>query len=263
MTRQFTRDFMIEVAKGNIPGHSHVNKFGHNGAVAITGEDIWSGGGTYGFFPTSAVSIDIKSDNAEDGAGGSTGALTCVIFGLDANWDEQTSETITLNGTAEVAIAGTWRRIFRLVVLTAGSVETNVGNITVQNVGAAGGLADNTIGIYVEANDGQTQQCIYTIPNGKSGYFVKGYVGMADDDKNGETAGFKWKARPNNGVTGAWAVKGQVSLVSIGSGHWQYEYGIPAGPLPEKTDIKIECYEATAEMGVVGGFDILLVDDGY
>jgi len=78
MSRGLTDNFYLEVAKGNIPGHSAVNKFGHNGAVAMTGEDVWAGGGDYGFFPTSAVSIDIKSDDDEDGgAGTDTGALTC------------------------------------------------------------------------------------------------------------------------------------------------------------------------------------------
>ena len=268
MTENFKRglgmntDFYLEVAKGNVPGHSAVNKFGHNPAVDTSGEDLWAGGGTYGFWPTSGVSIDIKSSAAADGVAG-TGALTCVVYGLDGDWKEQTSEVITLNGLTEVAIAGTWMRIFRLVVLTAGTYGTNVGNLTVQCVGAGGGLLDNTIGIYVAADDGQTQQAIYTIPAGKTGFFIKGYVGLADDDKNGETAGFKWKARPNNGTSGAWAVKGQISLVSIGSGHWQYAYGIPAGPLPEKTDIKLEVYETTAILGVVGGFDILLVDHGF
>ena len=263
MTRQFTRDFMVEVAKGNIAGHSAVNKFGHNPLVPAGGADVWAGTGTYLFYPTSAVSIDIKSDNAEDGAGTSTGALTCIIYGLDANWDEQTSSTITLNGTTEVTIAGTWRRIFRLVVLTAGSNGTNIGNLTVQCVGAAGGLADNTIGIYVAAADGQTQQTIYTVPLGKTAYFIKGYVGLSDPNKNGEAAEFVWRLRPNNGVTGAWTVKGQIGLVNIGSSHWQYEYGIPAGPIPEKTDIKIEVLSATTTVGAVGGYDLLMVDDGY
>jgi hypothetical protein len=255
-----TRDFYLEVAKGNIAGHSAVNKFGHNPAVAVTGEDVWAGGGTYAFYPTGGVSIDIKSDNAADDTGG-TGALTCVVYGLDANWDEQTSETITLDGTTEVAIAGTWTRIFRLVILTAGTNETNVGNITVQNVGAGEGLADNTIGIYVAADGGQTQQAIYTVPNGKTAYFIKGYVATADDDKNGEVAEFKWKARPNNGTTGAWATKGQVGLNTLGSSSWQYEYGVPSGPIPEKTDIKLECFRTTATIGVVGGFDLILVDN--
>jgi len=255
------KDFFLKVAMGEVSGMSGVNKFGHNLATT-SGDDVWGGGGVYGFYPTSAVSIDIKSDDAaDDGSPVGTGARTCIIYGLDENWDEKTSETITLNGTTEVAIAGTWMRIFRLIVLTAGSHGTNAGNLTVQCVGAGGGLADNTIGIYVNDDDGQTQQSIYCIPNGKQAYFLKGYVGMSDDDKNGEVAEFQWMARPNNGTTGAWAVKGEMSVNSLGAGHWQYEYGVPSGPIPEKTDIRIKVSRATATLGVVAGFDLILVDN--
>jgi len=253
------KDFYLKVAMGEVAEYSSANKFGHNPS-ATTGDDVWHGGGKYEFYPTSAVSVDIKSSDADDDDG-DTGARTCVIYGLDENWEEQTSEVITLNGTSEVAIAGTWMRIFRLIVLTAGSTGTNEGLITVQNVGAAGGLSDNTVGISVGAGDGQTQQSIYTVPAGKTAYFVKGYVGLADDDKNGEVAEFQWQARPNNGVTGAWAVKGEMGCNSGGSGNWQYEYGVPAGPIPEKTDIRIRVVGATATLGVVGGYDLVLKDN--
>lgn len=249
-------DFFLEVAKGNVPGHSAVNKFGHNDAVAVTGEDVWMGGGIYGFYPTTAQDMEAVSDDPEDGAGGGTGALTMQVYGLDADWNEQ-SETVTLNGTGVVALENTYIRMYRVIILTAGTNGTNVGNIVVRI--ASGG----TVGAYVAADDGQTQQAIYTIPNGKTGYFVKGYVGISDNDKNGETAGFKWRVRPSNGGNGAWQVKRQVSATNIGSSWFQYQFAVPAGPLPEKTDIRMECFEATAEVGVVGAFDLILVDDGY
>jgi hypothetical protein len=36
---------------------------------------------------------------------------------------------------------------------------------------------------------------------------------------------------------------------------------MPVGGLLEKTDIRIEATEVTIDMGVVGGFDLMLVDD--
>jgi len=252
--------FLTAVAMDMVPGFSHVNKFGHNPAAA-DGDDVWGGGGVYGFYPTSAVTIDIKSSSGSDVAAG-TGARTVIIQGLDENWEEQTSAEITLTGATEAAVAGTWMRIFRCIVVTAGSGKTNAGNLTVQCVGAAGGLSDNTVGIYVTAGDGQTQRTIYTIPAGKTGYFVKGYVGVADDDKNGEVVEFQYLMRPNTVADGAWAVKGEIGCNSVGSSHWVYEYGIPAGPIPEKTDIRIRVLDTTvATIGVVGGYDVLLQDD--
>jgi hypothetical protein len=246
-----TNNFMLAVAMGLIPGMSHINKFGRN-AAATSGDDVWDGGGVYAFFPATAQTVQAVSTSTDDDAGG-IGALTMQVYGLDDNFDEQNEEVI-LDGTNPVVLDNTYRRLFRAVIKTAGTAETNVGNISV-------GVAAGAVGVYIGAGNGQTLQCIYTIPNGKSGYFVKGYVGLVDDDKNGETAQFQWQARPNNGTTGAWAVQGEMGLNNIGSSWWQYEYGIQAGPLPEKTDLRIRVITATATLGTVGGFDLLLVDD--
>lgn len=258
MSRQFAKDFLIEVAKGNIPGHSIVNKFGHNGA-AVTGSDIWSGGGVYGFYPTTGQSLEVLSSSVEDdpaGVGSNLGTWTICVYGLDANFDLQ-QEEIELNGTAVVAIPGTWKRIYRIVCLTGGTTGTNVGTITVR-IASAGATA----GI-VAIGDGQTQMAIYTIPNGHTAYFLKGYVSLANDTFQGESGAFQWLLRLNNGVTGQWAVNGSVGLINIGSSHWIYEYGAPAGPLPEKTDLRIKMKTASAAMDSTGGFDLLLVEDGY
>lgn len=247
-----TTDYYMEVAQGNIPGHSKVNKFGHNPA-ATTGDDVWGGGGAYAFYPTTGQPMEVVSTDGDD-ADGDTGARTIVVYGLDENWEEA-SETVILAGTTPVNLVNNYTRMFRTVVLTAGSSETNEGNLIVRIQGGG------TQAIYINANDGQTQHAIYTVPAGKTAYFIKGYVGMADDDKNGEVAEFQWQARPNNGVTGAWAVKGEVGLNNIGSSYWVYEYGVPSGGIPEKTDIRIKVVSSTATLGVVGGFDLILIDN--
>lgn len=256
------KNFPIEVARGNVSGVSAVNIFGKNDATS-SGEDIWAGSTAYGFYPTEAVTVDIKStDVDDDGDPIDTGCRTVAVYGLDNNWDEQ-NETVTLNGQTEVALSNEYIRIWLAVCLTAGSTGTNEGNITVQSSEAAGGIADNTVGAYIAIGKGGTQQCIYTIPNNKTGYFIKGYVGISDDDKNGEVAKFEWQAKLNNGISGAWVAKGDISTINIGSGWWQYQYGVPAGPLPEKTDVRIQTPLTTAEVGTVCGFDILLIDDGF
>ena len=270
MTTPF--NFYLEVAKGNVPGHSAINKFGHNPAVTtatLNGADVWGGGGRYGFYPTAAQTMEaVSSSTADDSTG--TGGRTMQIYGLDGSYNE-INETITLDGTTPVTLAKTYIRMYRAKILTAGTNETNEGNISIRiPAGGAGSSSSSsstdgsagTLGAYINAGDGQTQQAIYTIPNNKSGYIVQYYVGTADDDKNAEVAEFRWKARENNGTTGAWQTKGQISLVTIGGNSWRYNLAIP-GMLPGKTDIRIECFNVTATLGVVGGFDIILVDDGY
>ncbi len=49
---------MLEIAKGNVPGHSTVNKFGRNTDIDTAAkEDIWDGGGLW-VAPTQARKHD-------------------------------------------------------------------------------------------------------------------------------------------------------------------------------------------------------------
>ena len=243
--------FLDAVAFGLVDGYGIVNKFGHN-PEATTGEDMWPGGGAYTFYPTNAQSVWAVSDSASDDTS-STGAHTVIFYGLDSDWLEA-SETVTMDGATSVALTNTYNRLFRGVVLTIGTAESNVGNISVTN--SAG-----VVGIYIAASDGQTQQAIYTIPADKSAVFKKGYVALRNDTFQGESGDFKWQMRLNNGTTGAWQTKGQMGLVNIGSSWWQYEYSGPAGIIPGKTDIRIIQSNATDTMDSVAGYDLLLKDN--
>jgi len=245
--------FLIAVAQGSVTGYSSVNKFGHNPA-ATAGDDIWSAGGSYNFYPTNAAAMEIVSTDTNDVSGGA-GAQSVTVFGLDGNWDE-ISETVTMNGTTAVDLTNTYRRMSRAFVNTIGTADSNVGAIVIEEDGSTG-----ETGAYIAAGDGQTQQAIYTIPRGKSAMFIKGYVALKEDTFQGTSGDFKWKLRLNNGTTGAWQTKGQIGLINIGSSWWQYEYGIPIGMIPAKTDIRLEQTAATDAMDSVGGFDLLLVDD--
>ena len=245
--------FLTAAAFGDVSGYKVVNKFGHN-ATAGAGDDVWGGDGIYAFYPTTAQTVYAVSDSAADDTS-STGAHTVVFYGLDSNWLEA-NETVTMDGVTPVALTNTYRRMFRGIVSTIGTAESNVGNLTVTN-------AEGTVAIYINANEGQTQHTIYTVPSGKSALFMKGYVAMGNDDKNGVDCTMQWQARSNNGTTGAWATKGQISLVNIGSSHWQYEYGAPAGMILAKTDLRIRVSAVNGDTTVeaVGGYDLLLKDE--
>lgn len=253
VTGGISKDFYFEVASGNIEGYSSVNKFGHNPTSTTGGEDVWMGGGTYAFYPTTAQSMEIVSSSGLDDSAG-IGARQVMVFGLDENWAE-ISETVSLSGTTPVNLQEDYIRMYRAIVLEVGTTESNVGDIEVRVQGGG------TVGALIGAGDGQTQQAIYTIPINKTGYFIKGYVSLGNQNKNGEDGTFQWQARSNNGFTGAWTVKGQVALINIGSSHWQYLYGVPAGQIPEKTDIRIKTTKSSAIIDTVAGFDLVLVDN--
>ena len=252
--RTATRDYYLEVARGNIPGASIMNKFGHNPLVPTTGADIWSGLGTYGFYPTTAQSMEIVSTSVnDDGSPVGTGARTAIVFCLDGSGLE-IDETITLNGTTAVPLTLTYTAVYRVACLTAGSSTSNEGTITVQISGGG------TVAAFISIDDGQTQMTHYTIPANKEAYFIKGYVAFGDDNKNGEAAKLQWMARPANGGNGAWAVKGQAGLSNLGSSSFIYDYGAPAGPLPPLTNVRIRCTSATATVDCVGGYDLIMFE---
>ena len=254
-------NYMLEIAKGNVAGHSAVNKFGHNPA-AVAGDDIWGGGGRYIFYPTAGVLVDVVSTVDSDNGATATGALTVIVQGLDENWDF-IEETVTMNGTTPVTtMTTTFIRLYRAFVQISGSSETNDGDITVYARANGSGLTAGDVGVFIEAGGGQTQQTIYTVPAGKSAYFIKGYVGLSTSAKTSENGVFRWMLRVNAfGAGGAWLVQGEAGLVNLGSGFWIYEYGVPAGAIPEKTDIRIELTEASNTFSTVGGYDLVLVDD--
>ena len=254
-------NFYLDISRGVVPGYSQVNKFGHN-PTATTGDDIWGGGGTYVFYPTAGVLVDVVSTVDSDNGATATGAITVIVQGLDENWDK-VEELVTMDGTTPVTtMTTTFIRLFRAFVQISGASETNDGDITVYARANGSGLTAGDVGIFIGAGGGQTQQTIYTIPAGKSGFFIKGYVGLSTDQKTAENGVFRWLLRVNAfGPGGAWLVQGEAGLVNLGTSYWIYEYGVPAGPIPEKSDIRIELTEASSTFDTVGGYDLILIDD--
>lgn len=85
-----------------------------------------------------AYALDISSSSTDDdGSPVGTGARTIEIYGLDKDFIFQ-KETVTLNGTTIVTTTKTWRRVFEIVVQTAGGGFANAGDIYVVKTGTGG-----------------------------------------------------------------------------------------------------------------------------
>lgn len=333
----YSSDYLLEVARGLVPGHRIVNKFGYNPDIDTNTdpEDNWSKGGTYNFFPATAKSMrtnststadvgslvsngtasggttttleDSGADFVSDGvavldvvindstgeyavitnvtetvlthlamsnasqitpcctsnssgdtyriaSNGSTGAGVIQVFGLDENWDVQT-ETVILNGQNYVNLQKDYIRMHRAFVIISSDEENgNIGSIQIVDVGDA-----TAIGAYILAGSGQTEQNIMSIPRGKTGYFLQGYVGMSRAALAAASMEFVWKART---FGGCFRVQGRMLCINLGSGWWQYSYKGSPG-IPTMSDVKITCLAVSAnDMSAVGGIDMLLIDDG-
>lgn len=145
--RQFTRDFDLEVGRGNVPKVSYVNKFGRNPDIDTGSdpEDIWDGGGIY-VPPTQARTHDIASSSAQDAgtvlsSGTATGgSLTTLIdSGATFSSDGVTAGDVVLNDTAgDHSIVVTVDSEIQLTVRAMHHVNANASGNSYRIVTSAG-----------------------------------------------------------------------------------------------------------------------------
>ena len=175
-------DFYTEVRKGNVVGHSIVQKFGAIEGVTTTLSPVTSSG-KYPT-PTAVVALElVSSDNTNDIPAG-TGALSVTIEGISNTngvWTEE-SQTIALNGTTAVAVPNSMLRVYRMFVATSGVYATATtpshnSTITLRVSGAGATWQQitptGTFGL------SQAEIAVYTVPKGKTGYLLnkKGVAG--------------------------------------------------------------------------------------
>lgn len=158
---------------------TEVYQSGYNLASAA-GEDIWSTGGPYLGFLTSATAVELLSSDAADDDGG-TGLQTVKVQGLDENWD-YAEETVTMNGvSASTATTTTFIRVHRITGVTAGSGGVNAGTVTCRVVSAGATIAVANIG------HGRSLQAIYTVPNLCTAFLTRAH--MRSDGATGTDGG--------------------------------------------------------------------------
>ena len=245
------RSFNLEVAKGNIPGHSEINKFGRNSDIdQNVKETLWDVGGKYPFL-SGAEFLYLRSSSTADDSGG-VGALSIAISGLDTNYVEQ-AETIILNGLGSVRTTNEYLRLNRMYTVQTGGSEFNIGSIL------ATGSVNVTSQAMISAGEGQTLMAVYNIPSGLNGYvtnfncsFDKGGAGatpaLLDIDFVMRMSGNGFRVTNHQG------------LISTGTTHFQHEFNPPLKFI-EKTDIKVDAISTVNDTDVHGGFDLILIDE--
>lgn len=134
----------------------------YNSGITTTFEQVWGNSNSY-TFRTAAATMTISSGSANDAAAG-TGARTCRVTGIDANYSLLT-ETVTLNGQTGVTLANQYMLINSVEMLTAGSGKTNAGIIYV-GTGVVTAGVPATVDAYMAAGVGVTQHGFRGIPTG-------------------------------------------------------------------------------------------------
>jgi hypothetical protein len=161
-----------EVARGNVTGEKNLDKFGVNRAIGATYEDIhvYSTALDYTLYTGgSAQPMEISYSGADNDAG--TGARTVIIEGVDGNGDEL-SETITLTAAGSPkALANSYLWINRAWVASAGTGLANAADIDISTTALATPASKTYARI--GADDGQTLQSIFYVPNNYTELLIK------------------------------------------------------------------------------------------
>jgi len=168
-------DWLIEVAKGNIPGHSLIQKFGHNEAVGTTLAPIALGGIYRTPQVGGATALRIKAGNVNDDAAG-TGAQEVTLQGLDETGTLITVPLATAGAVASAPTVDTFIRFFRAWVSGSGTYATQLvgshaGDIVIEN--AAGTEDWGTIDAMSLFPRSQTEIGVYSIPIGFTGFVLR------------------------------------------------------------------------------------------
>jgi hypothetical protein len=260
-----SKDLALEIAKGNVPGHVGVNKFGRAPAGAqTTPTDIWDRADAtptqqIWVAPTTARIHNIASTSpSDDGSPVGVGARTIQVYGL-TGWDAaEVSEVITMDGTTNVPTSNAYVIIHRMKVLTKGTGGPNVGVIT------ATAVTDGTVTAQINAGQGQTQMAIYGVPSIQTAFITNYYFSLADLVANPATANevqcsLLINPGPDAELTG-FLTKSTEGLNNTGSSRFQHGWN-PYFPVAGPAIIKCQATAFLADTDTSAGFDIILVDN--
>jgi hypothetical protein len=225
MTLIGNKDFYLEVAKGNVANHISINLFGRNTDIdSASAEDVWPHGGDW-TAPTTNRLHNIASSDANDTSAG-TGARTVLVTGLNGSY-AVTSESITLNGVANVSTTNSYVFISEIKVTSAGSGLVNAGNIT------ATAQTDATVSCSVTIGKNKSAMGIYQVPAGYTAYLSYYQAGF-QNSTGGAYCDVELLSKPDGGV---FSVIGYHGIINTGTSIEDDYYYSPV-VLTEKTIIK-------------------------
>jgi len=243
-------DHGLRVAGGEIPGQTHINKFGQN-PVIDTGtapEDVWDLGGLYTFSATAVITRLSSSDN------GDTEELEIEGLTLDGTLVTQTK---TLTGQTQAILDTPLWRVFRMKNLgstdLAGTVycyETGT-----ETIGVPDTLAD-VRAVILGANN-QTLMSVYTVPANKAAYLKSLYVSSARSTGGSSVGDMSLRVRESGGV---FQVKHTLTF-SVSTGVGGSRDFVTPDMIPAMSDILIRV-DSVSDNGTImnAGFSLILVD---
>lgn len=260
-------DFILKVGAGKVRNITGVTLSGiAPSGIQITDTDIWSLSDAtpdqqVWLAPTAAAYHYVVSDattdtSAVDATGDATGfgARTLRLWGL-ADWDtEESSEIISMDGTADATTDNKYVIIHRMEVLTSGTSSINVGKITATSVGAG-----NQITAVIAPGVGKTEMAIYGVPSTQDFYLTRFSASINEATTDVATADFKLLVNPNADTqTTNFITEDHLKVQSSGdsSEERNYKYYLK---FPGPCIIKVTAVSSAADLDGHAGFDGILV----
>jgi hypothetical protein len=247
-----TEPFELQVARGQITGHSVILVSGTLPTLSTTQATVWNPGGIY-VYPASAQVMVVASTSANDAAAG-TGAQTVVVQGLNANYN-QIQETVTLNGQTGVNTTNSFLRVTHMYLATTGTGLAAAGTISVGTGTVTAGVPAVVYLNYL-ARSGATS-AIWTVPAGYTAY-----INAIQASSGNATAG-QWT---NFGLFIASSQGGPLDSalqwITSNGGNAQISLPYPIA-ISEKIDFEIRAISTTASTSVDANMQIVYIkNDG-
>lgn len=243
----------LEIAKGDVPKHSCINKFGQALTIDVADGfvDVWDGVDSSlatGKIPHYTYSETDNIDSISSSNQNDTEPIT--VYGLDRYWNP-VIQTPVLEGQARVILGVPLIRAYRME--NAGSSDL-VGQVYCYVNGAVTDGVPNDpskVRAIIKGGNNQTQMTLFTIPNGMTGYldYFDAYVSQKKD----QLSDIELRFRPFGGV---FQLKRPISIGAGSPALRPFRYPEIAAA---KTDIAIRADTSKADGSVSAGFDLALV----
>lgn len=262
-TGEMTTDFLIEVAKGNVAGHSLVQKFGSASSIP-TSLTVITSSKTYQT-PTTLRALEVVSDDSNDSFGG-TGINQIEVIGIsDTNgtWTEE-SQIINMNGITPVSIPNNFWRIYRVKTVSSGTYATDSAashnsTITIREVSTPANIwaqivSEGSFGL------GQSEIGAFSVQSGYTGFVLSKNITL----ESAKDASIFLFIRENADVVTA--PYGTMRTIELDRTISERIDRTPKGILatiPEKSDVGFLGQALTGTTALSVDFEILLVENSY
>ena len=253
MTYLADRDFLIEMQKGSVAGHTVVHKFGRNMGVPSGSFEFVNLLGFTAWPLSAATTVRVKAGgNAADTAAGA-GAREITVQGIDDSFAEVTATIATAGTGAGSATTTSFWRIHRAWVSAVGTYgAANTAAVTIENSGGGTDL------IQIAVEEGQTQFGGWTVPLGKTAYLLSAHL-HADANK---TTDFAMYTRADIDDTSAPMSARRLKIYIDGVlGSYRHHPRSPGPAIAAKSDVWWEAQGSGATTEASVDFELLIVDD--